>query len=68
MNGLSSEFQVQDLKANHLCQLCPIVLGAPVWALLKNQPLDMWQELKQAVEKQLQLTKDQLLDCFYGMR
>ena len=35
-NGLSSEFQVQDLKASHLCQLCQIVLGAPVWALLKN--------------------------------
>ena len=36
LNGQSSEFQVQDLKASHLHQLCPTVLGAPVWALLKN--------------------------------
>ena len=57
-----------DLKASHLRQLCPIVLEAPLWALLKNQPLDMWQELKQAVEERLGLTKNQLLDCFYGMR
>ena len=40
LNGLSSEFQVQDLKASHLRQLCPIVLGTPVWTLLKNQLLD----------------------------
>ena len=68
LNGLSSEFQVQDLKASHLRQLYMIVLGVPVWALLKNQPLDTWQELKQAAEERLGLTKDQLLDCFYRIR
>ena len=67
MNGLSSEFGVEDLQAPHLGQLCPIVLGQPVWALLKKLVLDSWQEVKAAVEERLGLTTNQLLDCFYGM-
>ena len=68
MNGLSSEFGVEDLQAPHLRQLCPIVLGQPVWALLKKLVLDSWLEVKAAVEERLGLTTDQLLDCFYGLR
>ena len=58
---------MEDLQASHLRQLCPIVLGQPVWALLKKLVLDSWQEVKAAVEERLGLTTDQLLDCFYGM-
>ena len=59
---------MDDLQAPHLRQLCPIVLGQPVWALLKKLVLDRWREVKAAVEQRLGLTTDQLLDCFYGMR
>ena len=48
-------------------QLCPIVLGQPVWALLKKLVLDSWQEVKAAVEERLGPTIDQFLECFYGM-
>ena len=58
---------MEDLQAPHLRQLCPIVLGQPVWALLKKLVLDSWLEVKAAVEERLGLTTDQLLDCCYGM-
>ena len=68
LNGLSSDFGVEDLQAPHLWQLYPFVLDQPVWVLLKKFVLDSWQEVKAAVEERLGLTTDQLLDCFYGMR
>ena len=58
INGLSTDFKVDNLCRAHIRKLGPMVLCSPVWQLLQNILLDDWDELKHAVECRFGLTRD----------
>ena len=52
----------------HIEKVAPVVLGDPVWNLLKNGMYHHWEDLVAAVEEAYGLSQDQFIEGVFEMK
>lgn len=66
--GLGPEIRAEHFHSQHIRQVAPVVLGEPVWELVKNEVFTSWGDLRVVVDRRFGLSSRQVLNAFYGMR